>query len=184
MDGQPLDEQYLHWLYRRVASVRLKNPARTYWSLMKQLYAKEFVWLIPNDDNRVEDGRDLRYEFLAEYGVEDVDLEWMGLGCSFLEMLIGLARRLAFEAADIGDVRDWFWILLENLNLARFNDAVYVNEIQERTIDEVLDAVIWRTFNSDGSGGLFPLEDAQEDQRDVEIWYQLSAFLSELSERA
>lgn len=65
MDG-PLDEQYLKWLYRQVASSKYRNPARTYWSLLRQLYTTEFVWTVPNDDNRVEDGRDLRYEFLKK----------------------------------------------------------------------------------------------------------------------
>lgn len=177
----PLDELYLRWLYRQVASVRLKNPTRTYWSLLRQLYIKEFVWLIPNDDNRVEDGRDLRYEFLdtiSEDARYEVDPDWMGLGCSMLEMLIGLARRLAFEA-DGGEVRDWFWQMLENVDLRRFNDRYFSKDIQVVAIDEVLDTIIWRVYNIDGHGGLFPLKNSEEDQRFVELWYQMSSYLLE-----
>lgn len=177
----PLDELYLNWLYAQVASIRLKNPRRTYWSLIRQLYIKEFIWIIPNDDNRVEDGRDLRYEFLDEtqgLAKNEVDLNWMGLGCSFLEMLVALSRRLAFEA-DEGQPREWFWHILENLDLARFNDELYHNDMQTETINEVLDAVIWRTYHPDGTGGMFPLKEPTEDQRDVEIWYQLGAYLLE-----
>ena len=173
---EPLDEQYLQWLYQQVASIRFKNPARTYWSLIRQLYIKEFVWLVRNDDNRVEDGRDLRYEFIEDNDI-DPDPEWMGLGCSMLEMLIALSRRLAFESSR--EPRDWFWTLLENVDLRRFNDAYYKTEAQAKLIDETLDDIIWRNYQSDGHGGLFPLNDAQKDQRNVELWYQSAAYLIE-----
>lgn len=175
----PLDDLYLTWLYSQVCSVRLKNPRRTYWSLMRQLFTKEFVWIIPNDDNRVEDGRDLRHEFIEEREIDDVDPDWMGLGCSFLEMLIGLSRRLTFEAE--GEPREWFFELLENLDLAKYNDENYDTSPSKarRDIDECLDMVIWRTYDPDGRWGLFPLNHATQDQRDVEIWYQLSAYLLE-----
>ena len=171
----PLDDQYLTWLYDQVASARLKNPSRTYWRMLRQLYTKEFVWLIPNDDNRVEDGRDLRYEFIDDNGIHaEVDQEWLTLGCSVLEMLIGLARRLAFEAD--GECREWFWKLIENLNLEDCNDRNYDN-LHQRAIDEAIDRVVWRTYSPSGRGGLFPLKHSGQDQREVEIWYQLSAYL-------
>lgn len=173
--GEPLDEQYLRWLYHQVASLRFKNPARTYWSLVKQLHCKPFVWLVPNDDNRVEDGRDLRYEFIKECDVE-ADEEWLSLECSMLEMLIGLSRRLAFESK--GSARDWFWEMIENMDLKQLNDFYYDSEAPEQ-VDRAMDNVIWRTYNSDGSGGLFPLQNPEEDQTDVELWYQLSSYLAE-----
>lgn len=178
MDG-PLDEQYLTWLYRQVASISLKNPARTYWSLARQLYTKEFVWLVPNDDNRVEDGRDLRYEFMRVCEIEHVPEEWLELGCSFLEMLIAVARRLSFESE--GTPSEWFWHLLENLELSRVSDKVYSRHPNDTydEIDVILDRVIWRTYNRDGLGGLFPLRAAADDQTQVEMWYQLSAYLLE-----
>lgn len=173
----PLDDQYLTWLYSQVGSVRLKNPNRTYWSLIRQLYTKEFIWIIPNDDNRVEDGRDLRYEFLECEGITDPEQEWLSLGCSMLEMLIALSRRLAFETDD--EPRAWFWHLLEQLDLEQFNDRAY-DDHARALIDEALDRVIWRLYSPDGRGGLFPLRRANEDQRDVELWYQFSAYLAEL----
>lgn len=170
---KPLDELYLEWLYSQVAPYRSKSPERRYWSLLRQLYTTEFVWFVPNDDNRVEDGRDLRHEFLEEEGITDVDLEWMGLGCSMLEMLLGLARRLSFEAE--GEPRVWFWRLIRNLGLSDDNDANH----NTRKVKAALKRVIFRTYDRDGQGGLFPLKHADEDQRDVEIWYQLCAYLLE-----
>lgn len=175
--GEPLDELYFKWLYRQVASDRLKDPTRTYWGLLSLLFSKEYVWLVPNDDNRVEDGRDLRSEFLREQGIEDVDEDWMGLGCSFLEMLIGLSRRCAFEAD--GRSKDWFWHLLGNLNLVAFSDAYLRTKKQRQYVNDVMDAVTWRTYRSSGLGGIFPLRRPKEDQREVELWYQLSCYLLE-----
>lgn len=176
--SEPLDEQYLTWLYSQVGSVKLKNPSRTYWSLLRQLFTKEFVWIIPNDDNRVEDGRDLRYEFLRDAGIKRADADWLGLECSILEMLIGLSRRLSFEDEKEADPRWWFWKLLENLGLSTINDRQY-DELYARGIDETLDRIVWRTYNHNGEGGLFPLRYPEEDQKDVEIWYQMSAYLLE-----
>lgn len=176
---EPLDERYFKWLYGQVASVKLKNPSRTYWSLLKALYTTEFVWLVPNDDNRLEDGRDLRYEFIDEVGVESPDPEWMAFGCSLLEMLIGLSRRLVFEAEGKAGPSEWFWHMIENLGLGGFNDTYFKTERQMKYVEHVLTTVVWRHYGSDGHGGLFPLRKPHEDQRKVELWYQLSCYLSE-----
>jgi hypothetical protein len=173
MDG-PLDELYFVWLYSQVGEVEEKNPNRTYWRLLRQLYQKEFVWFVPNDDNRIEDGKELRIEFVDDARLEDVDIHWINLGCSMFELLVGLSRRLAFEAE--GEPRDWFWEMLDNLDLARLNDGRGFNP---ETVDEILDRVIYRTYDANGDGGLFPLKDTLNDQRKVELWYQLSEYVLE-----
>lgn len=173
-----LDEQYLTWLYSQVSSVKAKNPTRTYWSLLRQLYTKEFVWFVPNDDNRVEDGRDLRYEFIESQRIEVAERDWLNLGCSVLEMLMGLSRRLSFEAG--GESREWFWHLIDNLGFINCTDAWYKNSKHNEAVDDKLERLIFRTYDYDGAdGGLFPLSHPEEDQRNVEIWYQLSAYILE-----
>lgn len=176
--NKPLDEIYLIWLYRQVASPRLKNPARTYWNLFRQMYTTPYVWMVPNDDNRISDGIYLRDEFAMSIPSGAViDPDWFDLECSMLELLIGLSRRLAFESE--GEPRDWFWHLLENLGITpACADAHYNNEIATR-IGEALDRVIWRTYRYNGQGGLFPLRRPDKDQRKVELWYQLNAYLLE-----
>lgn len=171
----PLEEAYLRWLYSQVAATRWKNPTRTYWKLLGQLHKKEFVWFVPNDDNRAEEGQALRDEFLETSGIDIVDEDWMALGCSFLEMLIALSRRLEFET--VAPARDWFWAMLANLDLRQLTDAV---DIPPESINEKIDAVIWRTYDENGNGGLFPLLNPEKDQRQVELWYQLNAYLLEM----
>lgn len=173
--AKPLDETYLTWLYSKVANVRERVPSRTYWNLLRELYKKEFVWIIPNDDNRIEDGKELRWEFLREANLNESDsTEWLSLGCSVLELLIALSRRAAFETDDPASY--WFWIMVSNLGLGKVSDA---NPKPEGAIDHILDNFIWRTYNTDGWGGLFPLIEPSEDQRQVELWYQLNAYLLE-----
>lgn len=91
-------------------------------------------------------------------------------------MLIGLSRRLAFEAG--GDVPSWFWHLMDNLNLRAYNDQNY-DEFQAGVVEEIVNKVIWRTYDENGNGGLFPLRCTSNDQRQVEIWYQLSEYLQQ-----
>jgi hypothetical protein len=175
----PLDETYFVWLYGQTGSVKLKNPARTHWALARQLYTKQFVWFIPNDDNRLEDGKELRYHFLELEGIHDPDPVWMDLECSMFEMLIALARRLSF--ADDQDPEFWFEQLMKNLNIDQYTDRKYMHDptLAEKMVDEALDRVIWRTYSFDGIGGLFPLRSPMKDQREIELWEQMNAYLIE-----
>jgi hypothetical protein len=174
MTSGTLDDRYLLWLYKQVRTVKTtrKGP-RTYWNLLGQLFATEFVWFVPNDDNRAADGRELRNEWANGIG-EEVDSNWLDLGCSFLEMLIGLSRRLAFETDHGDDGASWFWHLINNLGLLGYTDG---SKFRPEDVDEITSRVIWRTYDQSGHGGLFPLEHTNNDQREVEIWYQLSEYL-------
>lgn len=175
MPGAPLDELYFVWLYRQVAVEDSSDPSRSYLKLLKKLFTKEFIWVVPNDDNRREDGRDLRLEFLEEEHISNADPNWLHLGCSMLELLIGLARRLSFQAE--GEPNSWFWTLIENLELEQFNDNV---RLPNERVDQILERVIWRNYQPDGIGGLFPLMHWNGlDQRKVELWYQMHWYILE-----
>lgn len=174
MSKRPLAEQYLRWLEPQIRD-EYGNPNRTYWELLHLMMEKEFVWLIPNDDNRVGDGLDLRREFCFTHHLPSDTLNGIG-PCSFLEVLIGLSRRLAFAAG--GRASGWAWQLLNNLELHRMADPLRRN--QKRKVEEILDAAIWRTYAPDGQGGFFPLITAEEDQSKVELWYQMSAYIDEI----
>lgn len=146
---------------------------------MRLLYLTPFVWTVPHDDNRLADGRDLRKEFIHEVihdqGELEVDPDWIYIGCSVLELIVGLSRRLAFEAE--GEAHYWFWVMLGNLDLSQYNDQ---RDISPCDVEEVLNRLIFRQYEPSGEGGLFPLKHPQEDQRRVELWYQLSAYVLEL----
>lgn len=169
-------DQYFEWLCGRVVSLRAKNPEYTHWKLLRQLYSTPFEWYIPNDDNRVAHGLELRVMWVRETHQDVPDRDWLELSCSVLEVLVALSDRLVFEAG--GSVGPWFWKLVENLGIAKYTDDIYEISIEEE-VDEVLDRLINRTYDRDGSGGLFPLRQDPRDQRKVEILYQMSSYLLE-----
>lgn len=171
----PLDELYFVWLYGLVSNTRIKNPRQTYWNLMRALFTTEFVWFIPNDDARVSDGLELRGEFLHDMEISEVDPHWLDQGCSFLEMLIGLSRRLAFQTDDRAN--NCFWMLINNIELGKCNDAYKVN--LPALVEDITDQITFRTYGEDGHGGLFPLKNPDTDQTKLEIWFQMQAYILE-----
>lgn len=175
-----LEAAYLSWLYSQVGSTSLKNPSRTYWRFLGQLFTNEFFWFVPNDDNRLADGLALRDDFIDETGAQP-DEEWLSTGCSMLEMLVALSRRVAFIGG--GDPPERFWELIRHMGIFHCSDRDYAKDSDLHfEVESALNAVIWRTYEYDGTGGLFPLQAPNKDQRSTEIWYQMSAYIIEQEE--
>lgn len=172
---RPLDEAYFEWLAVQVVDIRKRNPRTTYWEVLKQLYSTEFFWRIRNDDNRVIDGKELRAEFLTGEPTNG----WEAQGCSFLEMLIALSRRLTFQTERVS-VDEWFWHLMANVRLD-ISDFDYERQRMHDYVDQVLQNINNRTYDKNGEGGLFPLRDSDVDQTKIEIWYQMNYYLLERS---
>jgi len=173
--NEPLDARYLDWLYSQLAPARNRNPAHSYWKLASVIFRIEFLWSVPNDDNRIEDGIDLREEFLSEAG-EQGDEQFYMIGCSVLEMLVALCRRAQFESTH--DVYWWFRRILDNLNLGEFVDNQFDEDV-EIIVRDVFHVMIARSYRFDGVGGLFPLKQSDRDQRKLELWYQMSSYILE-----
>lgn len=170
----PIDHEYYEWL---IAQIKVGNPNKSYLGLFELMHNTEFIWFIPNDDNRVEDGRHLRTDFFRfekgrRYRKNDLVID----GVSALEVLVALSRRVAFQAG--GDPDYWAWRLIKNLKLNRMSDPLSENQIEK--IKEILEIVIWRTYERDGQGGFFPLKRNFDDQAATEIWYQMNAYILEI----
>lgn len=172
----PLDERYFCWLYSQVGSVETRNKAKTYWKLLRILYTKEFTWArkIDKDGNRAQDGKDLRTEFLRETKTDVDEPGWLDEPCSFLEMLIALAWKLAFDGG--GEPAERFWELIDNIGLLECTDAFPPDPF---IVDHILNNIVNREYAYNGAGGLFPLKKADQDQRNVELIYQAEAYLLE-----
>lgn len=169
MPAGTLDDLYLDWLYNQVL-VKAQRGA-SYWKLLRQLHQIEFRWFVPNDGNRAEDGLDLRKEWRDQVDIS-VDRDWMELGCSFLEILVVLARRMEFDGGETP--QHWFWHLLENLE---FNNCHDGSGYSRRYVLHRVKIVMDREYEPNGAGGLFPLREPSKDQREVELWYQMSEYL-------
>lgn len=146
----------------------------TYDLLIRELYAYNFEAVIDRDLNRVNDGLQLREKYMGD------DSDYIDGECSVLELMIALAQRIddIMYDPDVGEdwVR-WFWEMIENLGLDKFPDSNF----STKAVDLIIQRFIDRKYDSDGLGGLFPLmyPDSRIDQRDVEIWYQMQAYLNE-----
>lgn len=169
---EPLENLYFNWLYAKVADFNARTPSLTFDTLFKTLHNTEFVWLLLGDDNRAEDGKELRREFLLMGDIPDHP-EWRTqYPCSVFEMLIGFSRRAEKNTGE--PAKEWFWEFLRNLNLSEVNDA---SGVDPEEIEDTLKMMMYRTYQPNGDGGLFPLENPQSDQREEEIWQQFCDYL-------
>lgn len=166
----PLEEEYFIWLCAKVLN-NVHQPE--YVDLLRIFQRYEFVPLIPGDPNRAEEGMDVRHQFLdaAHYGRTS---EWDHIGCSMLEMFIGLSKRAAWQTSI--PEREWFWKIMENLGLGEFR-RIGPSDVQ--VVEDILYAIVWRTYDDNGNGGMFPLRTTQYDQRMIEIWYQFCEYVAE-----
>lgn len=168
--------RYLDWLYHLIS--RPTPNDSEYHQLINYLYTVDFYSLVPNDDNRIEDGINLRSQFLdlnGGYLITNFDRDQP---CSLLEMLIALAQRM--EQQLVGSlyeksISECFWIFMENLDLISCDDSVF----NEYYAEDKSVTFLERKYDFDGFGGLFPQFEPEKDQREVEIWYQMSEYLLE-----
>jgi len=170
----PTDEEIRHayflWLTNLVGI-----HGRGKRELCTLLHEKEFIWFVPNDDNRAQDGMKLREDFADE--VLDKDCPCLDGPCTVLEMLVALSKRMIFEVG--GRPSEWFWTMVRNLRLEPYSEGERDHEQNRTRNEEILDIFIQRRYDRYGRGGLFPLELTRRDQRYVEIWYQMMAWYNE-----
>jgi len=164
--------KYLRWLRALV-----DQPGPSYDILFDIAWIVHYTYYVPNDGQRALDGLNLRRRFESETSNRLPDLG----GCRILEFLIALAIRLndtVYDHTNPNQEAMWFWILINNLGLKDCDDS-YDFVVIHDYIQETFGRINTRTYDFDGTGGLFPLIDPDEDQRWVEIWYQMQAYLSE-----
>lgn len=173
-----LTRRYFIWLCNKVN--RSRPNVKTFWNgLLEQLFNTDFYWVVPNDDNRAFDGKVLRDQFAYEIGLSSYS-EIVRDECSVLEMLVALAERcdvdiMAVEQPTENQSGHWFWLFLENCGLVEYDDDHYDPDM----IDVIIDQILSRRYLSNGIGGLFPLKNPSQDQREVELWYQMNEWLEE-----
>jgi hypothetical protein len=162
---------YLEWLSAQITP----NRPRNFEELFYQLSQKEFFYVLAEDNSRIQDVHELRHACFREFDVKPyVTTDVLG-PVSVLEVMVALSKRLAYQTDS--DAGQWAWQLMINLQLDRYSGRISRRLAEE--IDGMLDRLIWRQYQPDGVGGFFPLAWPQRDQTDVELWYQMSAYLEE-----
>ena len=175
-----INNDYFEWLCSFIQDS--KPFARSsYTKLLNYLYDTEFVYVMPMDANRYEDGINLRYRFGYDNHIEDPVIASCldNKTCSILEMMVALSIRceehIMFNPAYGEQVGRWFWMMIKNLGLEHMSDRQFDYEYVNGVIWRFLD----RKYDPDGQGGLIYIPNSQYDLRSMEIWYQMMRYLSE-----
>ena len=178
MTRNRLQDEYFDWMCH---IVDCDNCHRT---LLSRLNDIEFVYILPMDGNRAEDGIDLRYRFGHECRYDDPMIASYldDHPCSVLEMMVALSIRCEEHIMcdpDIGDRTPvWFWGMIESLGLSNMINSHFSKPYVDATIDIFLN----REYDRNGEGGLFTVHDRTKDMRSIEIWYQMCLYLNEYDE--
>lgn len=174
-----VNDDYFEWLCKLIDSKRFSRHI-SYRKLLMRLHDIEFTWTVPHDDNRADDGIQLRRRFALDY--EDRTLSnYISGPCSVLEMMVALAIRceetIMDDAAMGNRTGQWFWGMIHNLDLNSMTDSKF----DRNYVDDAIARLLNREYEPDGRGGLFTVKRCTRDMRTVEIWCQLSWYLGSIT---
>ena len=178
IDNKNVDTRYFVWLCGMVGLGAEEDPPPIMVEVAKKLYSIQFYWdeKIVRDENRSEDAKELRVIFSSDQRPVYVGDEFYNAPANVLEVFVSLAERCFFQT---GKSRaDWFLRFVYNLGIMSVVHTSMPSHFEEY-IELAVDRWMSRKYEPDGSGGLFPLQHALEDQRQIEIWYQMSAYIIE-----
>lgn len=183
MTRKSLNKRYFDWLYQLVCYDDYYTDGNSYHDLFSYLHAVEFTYILPMDANRAENGVNLRYKFarLHKIDYELVEEYLEDEPCSVLEMLVALSvdweDKIMYNPEEGDRTARWFWGMLENLDIHEMYDEAF----DEGYVEDVIARLLNREYEPNGAGGLFTVNDRDEDLRDVEIWYQMCWCLGDIS---
>jgi len=173
---QRLEDKYFEALYGFIFDEDDGPCAPTYWNVSRILHSLPFTYTIDLDENRKNDGLDLRVSLLENSDrTSREDIWWFDYPCSVLEMIVALSDRMSLQTSLTR--YHYFLEILHNLGID-LDDDEPEDSIYSPVVNSV-ETMLGRSYNYDGRGGMFPLERPRQDQRKVEIWYQMGAYLIE-----
>lgn len=165
---------YLHWIMTEKLLFEDKE-VREYEHLVYILADIDFEWSLPMDENRASDGLGLRDDFEYETGLYLDAGSGINPCCSVFEMMAALAYRCEHQLMRdpyIGDrTSKWFLEMCDNLGI--------MDNQKEDYIREKVNKFMHRDYGVTGKGSLFPIRKRGIDQKNSEIWKQLSAYINE-----
>lgn len=170
--GTPKYDEYFHFLCQKIG---IGEPGFEYFELARVLFSIPFRAFIPNDENREMDGLDLRFTYFEDYELIPDE------ACSMLEMLVALAFRMEYEigfsSPEVG-ARRWFFEMIGNVVHTNCVDSKFDFSC-EKQVREAFERVNSRSYEADGTGGLFPLIYPPGDCREIELAFQMSQYMYE-----
>ena len=174
-----INDEYFEFLLELIDAKRFSRRV-SYRKLLMRLHDTEFTWFVPYDDNRADDGVQLRRRFALIR--DDISISNYITGpCTVLEMMVALAVRCEETIMDdalMGNrTGQWFWGMIHNLGLSPMSDSKF----DKRTVDEIIQRFLNREYEPNGKGGLFTVKRYERDMRTVEIWCQLNWYLDSIT---
>ena len=170
-----IQEAYWDWL--------VKKTGQPGYGREKQLQVLDNIVFVPHisgDENRAWYGKHLREIWYEEYKwcdyIEDSEesyQKFIEYDCTVLEMLLALAEAMEEQADDTAPYSKigWFWVMVDNLGIRR--------QTPLKTVRQRVKDFVNRNYTRYGVGSIFPLQQITEDQRNVEIWYQMMTYLTQ-----
>ena len=172
---------YIEWLVKDKLGLTDKEWKK-YNFLCNSLAKIEFIAVHPLDENRAEDGLELRSQFSDETGLYLDGSSGLTVRCSMLELIAGLAIKVEnriMRNISIGDrTSKWFFVMIDNMDFSKMTNNDWKYDYEDY-IRKVCSSIINRDYGSNGVGGLFPLKNDSKNWTNEEIWVQCMAFLRE-----
>lgn len=180
-DAYASSEDYIEWLcFDRLGLT--EKEYRSYSNLIHSLSTIEYIWEHPLDENRAIDGLDLRKDFTYEMDLYLDANSGLMPKCTVLEMLVALSvkceNRIMRDLSYGDRTSKWFFEMLENSGLLIYSN----NKWNRNTIHEIFDKlndIFDGRYKKDGSGGFFPIKNKKIDQRNNDLWKQMTTYLRE-----
>lgn len=147
------------------------------------LHDTTFVSYDEFDDNLVENGMNLRREFLENSRAGLKFYEIYGgfeFECTILELLVYISVKIEDEIMTndaFGErYSEWFWLMIDNLGLKSAKNSYY----SEEKVCQILENFIEKRYRRNGKGGLFVINSSKIDVKELDIWSQAMSFLTKL----
>lgn len=176
----PYDEfdDYFLWLCALV-NADMERYSELLWHLMDA----DFYYILELDESRSVEGLALRETFYNRDKTCDWVMFW-DKPCSVLEALIALAQRMndaLMDEIEADRTRVWFWMMVKNLGLKQFDNEKFAENPMNCLckIDGIVANWLNRTFELDGFGSVFPLDEPTRDQRRLSLVYQMYDYIFE-----
>lgn len=181
MKEYELVNDYFEWMYRLVCGEGGRNLS--FRKLLMRLYDLDYQYTLPMDENRWTDGVQLRYRYGREHNIPEsvIASELDTRPCSMLEMMLALSLRCE-ETIMIDDhfgdrTGQWFWNMISSLGLGGETDRNF----RAAHVDAVVDRFNNRRYSPNGEGGLFRVNDRNINLLNMDIWYQMQAYINDVT---
>ena len=167
MQGIVETTKYVKWLIST-----LETDSCPYLPLCLCLNSLEFYWIKSDDRNRAADAKQLREDYISEFG-DDI-LDSLPVSSTVLEVLVALSHRAN------GIINEspytWFVLFLKNLGLDFLTNDNWSDEGHSFVIS-VVHKWLDRRFSPNGSGS--PFRSAKYDITTTSMWDSLQWYLAD-----